>query len=438
MPFAMNESTRFISPTKTLEYLAAGKPIVSTPVRDVIGMFGDVVRVAADADGFCKPAVNCLRSIRRRNAAASAATQARAPPAFLGERRGRPRTRPSRRRCAFGRAHRQPVSPLTQICRHRTFCRRSPAWAERGQETSPCGSTRIFTARAPSRRPTSCARSMVRDVDFAVLLAPFLSEGYSLDDAASLSRANDHLARLVRGHADRLAGFAVVDPRDPGAASELRRAVESGGLRGVKMVPTGWYPYDRGVQPVFAEAQALDIPILFHSGIFIDGRSGRFLPPELLRGPARPPGLRITLAHLGWPWTDEAIAVGLIDRIHGVPPDDDDVPLRHLVRSAAAVPSEVLRRALDVARPRAAAVRQRLLPALLRSHLAERIGWVEALFDELELDPSARARIWAGTAASVAEARAGFDPDPAGAPSRRDHRDRALRCGPPLRFRLCC
>ena len=40
------------------------------------------------------------------------------------------------------------------------------------------------------------------DVDFAVLLAPFLSEGYSLDDAASLSRANDHLARLVRGHAE--------------------------------------------------------------------------------------------------------------------------------------------------------------------------------------------------------------------------------------------
>jgi protoporphyrinogen oxidase/glycosyltransferase involved in cell wall biosynthesis len=46
MPFATNEATRFISPTKTLEYMAAGKPIVSTNVRDVADCFGDIVRVA--------------------------------------------------------------------------------------------------------------------------------------------------------------------------------------------------------------------------------------------------------------------------------------------------------------------------------------------------------------------------------------------------------
>jgi UDP-galactopyranose mutase len=36
MPFAQNESTRFISPTKTPEYLAGGRPVVSTPIRDVV------------------------------------------------------------------------------------------------------------------------------------------------------------------------------------------------------------------------------------------------------------------------------------------------------------------------------------------------------------------------------------------------------------------
>ena len=36
MPFALNAATRFISPTKTPEYLAAGCPVVSTPVRDVV------------------------------------------------------------------------------------------------------------------------------------------------------------------------------------------------------------------------------------------------------------------------------------------------------------------------------------------------------------------------------------------------------------------
>ena len=52
LPFALNDSTRFISPTKTLEYMAAGKPVVSTAVRDVSVLYGDVVRVAEDHAAF--------------------------------------------------------------------------------------------------------------------------------------------------------------------------------------------------------------------------------------------------------------------------------------------------------------------------------------------------------------------------------------------------
>ena len=54
MPFAMNESTQFISPTKMPEYLAGGKPVVSTPVRDVVRTYGDLegVRIAAEAASF--------------------------------------------------------------------------------------------------------------------------------------------------------------------------------------------------------------------------------------------------------------------------------------------------------------------------------------------------------------------------------------------------
>jgi UDP-galactopyranose mutase len=50
MPFAVNESTRFISPTKTPEYLAAGCPVVSTPIIDVVRHYGDVEGVVI-ADG---------------------------------------------------------------------------------------------------------------------------------------------------------------------------------------------------------------------------------------------------------------------------------------------------------------------------------------------------------------------------------------------------
>lgn len=48
MPFALNESTRFISPTKTLEYMAAGKPVVSTAIPDVVSPYGasGLVRIA--------------------------------------------------------------------------------------------------------------------------------------------------------------------------------------------------------------------------------------------------------------------------------------------------------------------------------------------------------------------------------------------------------
>jgi UDP-galactopyranose mutase len=52
IPFALNPSTRYVSPTKTLEYMAAEKPIVSTPVHDVVALYGDLVRIADDAPSF--------------------------------------------------------------------------------------------------------------------------------------------------------------------------------------------------------------------------------------------------------------------------------------------------------------------------------------------------------------------------------------------------
>jgi UDP-galactopyranose mutase len=54
IPFALNESTRYISPTKTPEYLAAGKPVVSTPIHDVVSGYGNagLVAVAHNAEEF--------------------------------------------------------------------------------------------------------------------------------------------------------------------------------------------------------------------------------------------------------------------------------------------------------------------------------------------------------------------------------------------------
>ncbi|CAN5350322.1 glycosyltransferase family 1 protein [soil metagenome] len=60
MPFALNESTRFMSPTKTLEYMAAEKPVVSTNIPDVVSLYGDVVRVSSSRSGFIE---HCRESL---------------------------------------------------------------------------------------------------------------------------------------------------------------------------------------------------------------------------------------------------------------------------------------------------------------------------------------------------------------------------------------
>lgn len=69
MPFALNESTRFISPTKTLEYLAGEKPVVSTPVPDVERLYGAVVRIAGTPEAFiqaCEQALHETPAQRRQ------------------------------------------------------------------------------------------------------------------------------------------------------------------------------------------------------------------------------------------------------------------------------------------------------------------------------------------------------------------------------------
>ena len=60
LPFALNDATRFISPTKTLEYMAGEKGIVSTPIRDVADCYSDVVRVADSPAAFVQACEDSL------------------------------------------------------------------------------------------------------------------------------------------------------------------------------------------------------------------------------------------------------------------------------------------------------------------------------------------------------------------------------------------
>jgi glycosyltransferase involved in cell wall biosynthesis len=68
MPFALNEATRFISPTKTPEFLAGGVPVISTPITDVVRSYGEhgLVEIAGDAAGFIAKAMALMQRPKDR------------------------------------------------------------------------------------------------------------------------------------------------------------------------------------------------------------------------------------------------------------------------------------------------------------------------------------------------------------------------------------
>jgi predicted TIM-barrel fold metal-dependent hydrolase len=126
--------------------------------------------------------------------------------------------------------------------------------------------------------------------------------------------SNEQVAELC-AMSDRLIGFASVDPCRPSAADELEDAVTRLGLRGLKLAPAMQrVPPDAEVmEPLYARAEALGIPIVFHAGMSWEPESLLALgqPIRFERAAAAHPRLRIVLAHLAWPWVAEAVALAL-------------------------------------------------------------------------------------------------------------------------------
>ena len=76
MPFALNDATQYINPTKTLEYMAAGRPIVSTAVPDVVRHFTPIVHVAYTTAVFLDAIESSLTPDPARIAAGRSRAQA--------------------------------------------------------------------------------------------------------------------------------------------------------------------------------------------------------------------------------------------------------------------------------------------------------------------------------------------------------------------------
>jgi hypothetical protein len=124
---------------------------------------------------------------------------------------------------------------------------------------------------------------------------------------------NDRTAELVQRHPAKLIGFLSVDPLAPGALDELDRGVHDLGLRGIKLGPNyqNFDPLCPEARAVYARAQTLGLPVLFHQGTSpIRTAPLRYAHPIMMDEIALAyPGLRIVMAHMGHPWQADTIVV---------------------------------------------------------------------------------------------------------------------------------
>lgn len=119
----------------------------------------------------------------------------------------------------------------------------------------------------------------------------------------------ESISRLCAEDPERLIGFAWIEPTLSDAAAHAELAVNDKKLKGFKMIPNHWYPYEERFFPVYASIEKLGKPILFHSGIlYAMGDSSRFCRPCFFEVLLHFPKIKFALAHIGWPWTDECIA----------------------------------------------------------------------------------------------------------------------------------
>lgn len=111
------------------------------------------------------------------------------------------------------------------------------------------------------------------------------------------------------GKSENLIPFLWIDPIETGALGQVKKAIEAG-VAGFKIICDKFYPADQRCMSVCKMAADAGKPVLFHSGILWDGKpSSEFCRPvnfECLFGVNN---LRFSLAHIGWPWCDEMIAV---------------------------------------------------------------------------------------------------------------------------------
>jgi hypothetical protein len=124
---------------------------------------------------------------------------------------------------------------------------------------------------------------------------------------------NEYIADYCREHADRMVGFAGIDPTDDDAVDQVSHVTQNLGLRGLCICPAAqdFHPSDTRAMAVFERAAALHLPIIFYPGTHLSPKTKmEYARPYLLDEVARAfPNLKMVVSHIGYPWVDEALVL---------------------------------------------------------------------------------------------------------------------------------
>ncbi|MBD3340078.1 MAG: amidohydrolase family protein [Candidatus Lokiarchaeota archaeon] len=147
-------------------------------------------------------------------------------------------------------------------------------------------------------------------IDKTVLLS--LDYEFRYTGKVGYQYVNNYLANIIEEYPNRIIGFAGIDPRrGKEAIKELERCVDELGFKGVKLWPlTGFYPDDPKFYPFYERMQEFNAIILCHTGTCPPGGYLKYCNPIYIDKLAIDfPDLKIIMAHMGRPWSDEAIQV---------------------------------------------------------------------------------------------------------------------------------
>ncbi|MCK4446207.1 MAG: amidohydrolase [Candidatus Marinimicrobia bacterium] len=125
---------------------------------------------------------------------------------------------------------------------------------------------------------------------------------------------NDYIADYVKKDPTKLIGFMSVDPNDKNSINEIKRCARVLGLKGIKLLPMyqDFHPLDyKKAYPIYALAQEMNMPIIFHMGTtFLRRPKLIYTQPILIEEIALDfPLLKMVIAHLGHPWEEDTIVL---------------------------------------------------------------------------------------------------------------------------------